>query len=198
MPAEIVDRARAIAFKAGQGAKSPQQQADAVRMLSALARYGDQPARWALMRNYHQSTAIRRAISVADITRYSLDILVTNPPEANRASFEYIFNLTEIFKAKRTGEFANAVIDSVRDDPRLQDSVALAAIFKHSQMSPGACDAISAALRRLKAAKPGEDCSEAALDSLIALAKSAGPTGAVEKQRAAAVAEVRKLAETQR
>jgi TPR repeat protein len=194
LPNDVVDRARDAAFKAAQSAKGPQQQAAAVRMLNVLARYGDQPSRWALMRNYHKSSAIRSGVSVEEITRYSLDILVSNPPQVEKADFEYIFNLTEIFKAKRTAAFANAVINTVRDDPRLQDSVALAAIFKHSQMSPGACDAISAALRQRKLAIAGGDCSEAALEALIAFAKSAGSSGVAEKMRAASLPEIRKLA----
>jgi len=194
LPSDVLDRARDIAFNAGQAAKGPEQQASAVRMINALARYGDQPARWVLMRNYHKSSVIRRIVSVEEITRYSLDILVSNPPQAQKADFEYIFNLTEIFKAKRSGAFANTVIEVVRDDPRLQDSVALAPIFKHTMMSPGGCDALSAALRQRKVANAGQDCSEATVEGVIAAAKAAGPAGAAEKLRAAAIPEIQKIA----
>jgi len=196
LPAATVSAVRDKAFALVPAAKNDAQRTAAIRQINALARYGDQPARWVIMRNYHQSTLLRAAVTPAELTRYNLDILVSKLAETPKADFEFIFNLTEMYKKDRSKAFGSAFIGAVRDDPRLQDLSALTEIAKHMQFSPGACDAVASAARQLKVAVSGDDgCSEGSLDALIAYAKKAGPANIETKAREAGAAEVAKLAQ---
>jgi TPR repeat protein len=196
LPAATISAVREKAFALVPAAKSDAQRTAAIRQINALARYGDQPARWVIMRNYHQSTLLRAAVTPAELTRYNLDILVSKLAETPKADFEFIFNLTEMYKKDRSKAFAGAFIGAVRDDPRLQDLSTLTEIAKHMQFSPGACDGVAAAARELKVAVSGDDgCAEGSLDALIAYAKKAGPANIESKAREAGAAEVAKLAQ---
>lgn len=195
LPAATVSAVREKAFALVPAAKNDAQRSAAIRQINALARYGDQPARWVIMRNYHQSRLVRAAVTAADLTRYNLDILVSKQAETPKASFEFIFNLTELYKLDRSKAFAGAFIGAVRDDPRLQDLTELMEIAKHMKFSPGACDGVARAARQLKVAVSEDDgCSEGSLDALIAYAKKAGPANIEMKTREIAAQDVAKLA----
>ncbi|MBL8587553.1 MAG: SEL1-like repeat protein [Methylobacteriaceae bacterium] len=188
-----LDRARDVAFKAAIAAKTDKERRAAVAGLAALARYGDTPARWALMRNYHQSTIVRQAISAEELTRFALDVLATKPEGAQKADFEFIFNVSRLYQDRKLAVFARAFVEAMRDDSRLRDPLELGGLLGHARMAPGACDALAAEAKRLKIAA-SEDCAGPIVEALIAHATKAGPAGVEAKARQAAEAGVRALA----
>ena len=60
---EIIDRLRDRAFELGMAAKTDDERLAALKLLNALARYGDIPPRWALVRNYHQAKVVRSVVT---------------------------------------------------------------------------------------------------------------------------------------
>ncbi|MBN9084708.1 MAG: hypothetical protein BGP04_25840 [Rhizobiales bacterium 62-17] len=192
----VVDSVREKALQRSQSIKTDADRLAALRMFNALARLGDLQSRWLMMSNYHQSSLVRQVVSPAELTRYSLDILVVKPDQAPKASFEFIFDLTTMYKQDRGRAFGAAFLTSVRDDPRLQDLSMLTEIGKHMMFAPGACDAVLAAAKQEKVTGlDGEGCSEQSLDAIIAYAKKAGPANVESKARAQAAADVTKLAQ---
>jgi len=133
-------------------------------------------------------------VTPAEVTRFALDVMITNPKGAEKASFDYMFNITSIFQAKQSVRLGEAFIDAVRDDKRLQDEEALARILAHTMMSPGGCAGISAALRQRKAQAGDGECGTATRAAVLAYATAAGPAGVEAKARKAAAAAVAKLA----
>ncbi|MDH7796875.1 TPR repeat protein [Beijerinckia sp. GAS462] len=192
----VVDSVREKALQRSQTIKTDADRLAALRMFNALARLGDLHARWLMMSNYHQSSLVRQVVSPEELTRYSLDILVVKPDEAPKASFEFIFDLTTLYKQDRGKTFGPAFLAAVRDDPRLQDLSMLTEISKHMMFAPGACDAVLAAAKLQKiGGLDGEGCSEPSLDAIVAYAKKAGPANVESKARAQAAIDVTKLAQ---
>lgn len=192
----VVDSLREKAMQRMQSAKTDADRLAVIRMINALARLGDLQARWLLMSSYHQSGLVRKTVSAEELTRYSLDILVVKPDQAPKASFEFIFDLTSMYKQDRGRTFGAAFLAAVRDDPRLQDLSMLTEISKHMMFAPGVCDAVLTAAKQQKVAGlDDEGCSERSLDAIVAYAKKAGPANIESKARAQAVAEVTKLAQ---
>jgi TPR repeat protein len=192
---ELVARVRDRVFTAATGqVDSDEERAALVAQFNALARYGDMPSRWVLVRNYHQAQVIRDGVTPAEITRYGLDILVTNPEGVEKADFEFIFDLTAMMEDGTVDAFGEAMVNAVRDDPRLQDPLTLGSIMQQLVFAPGACDAILTASGAVGIADIGDDgCGESAKQALIAFAKVMGPAGVEEKARADAVAELARL-----
>ncbi|WP_342358851.1 tetratricopeptide repeat protein [Terrarubrum flagellatum] len=188
------DRAFSTAEKVAQ--KAGRERQDAVRMLNTMARYGDLPARWLLLRSYHRAQDVRAVVSPEEIVRYGLDVMISKPQGAEKADFEYIFTLGQIFTDRKMAAFARAFLAAVRDDSRLQDPLTLGGITQQLIMAPAACDAVADEARRAGVAGMGsEGCDETSRQAIIAYAKAKGPAGIDVKAREAAAADVRRLAE---
>ncbi|MCB1446250.1 MAG: sel1 repeat family protein [Rhizobiaceae bacterium] len=170
-----------------RAAKNDRQKRAALAEVNMLAQYGNIDARWALLPNYHKLDTVRRVVTAAEITRYGLDLMVEKPPSAEKVEFEVIFNTTQIYQDGKAGEFGRAVIDTIRDDARLQDPLVLGGVLKQFIFAPGACDAVLASARRAGIDRLGGDgCDEETLSALIAFAKAKGPAGIAERNRKAA------------
>lgn len=170
-----------------QSARNEKQKRAALAKVNILAQYGNIDARWALLPNYHQLATVRRVVSAAEITRYGLDLMLTKPPGAEKIEFEFIFNTTQIYQDGQAREFGQSVIAAIRDDPRLQDPLALGGVLKQFVFAPGACDAVLAAAKRAGVDGLGEDgCDEASLAALVAFATAKGPAGIDARNRKAA------------
>ncbi len=195
LPPELVARVRDRVFTAATGKiASEAERVTLVEQLNALARYGDMPSRWALVRNYHQAQVIRDGVTPAEITRYGLDILVTRPEGVEKPDFEFIFDVTAMTEEGTVDAFGDAVVAVVRDDPRMQDPLTLGSIMQQLIFAPGACDAILTATAAAGIADVGDDgCGEDAKQALIAFAKVMGPAGVEEKARAEAATELARL-----
>ncbi|MDX8466295.1 hypothetical protein RFM26_11445 [Mesorhizobium sp. VK23B] len=191
---EMLDRVRDKVFAQAQAAKTDKQKLAAIKQLGMLARYGDLPSRWVLVRNYHQARAIRSVVTAEEITRYALDILVSKPEGVDKPEFEFIFDLTQIAKDRKSKAEGNATLQAIRDDPRLQDPLTLGAIMGQFAFAPDACDSVLAAARKAGIDGAGEDgCDEETRTALIAFAKDKGTSGIDAAARKSAAEAIKTL-----
>ncbi|BCM18543.1 tetratricopeptide repeat protein [Mesorhizobium sp. J8] len=191
---DIVNRIRDKVFAQAQAAKTDKQKLAAIKQLGILARYGDLPSRWVLVRNYHQARAIRSVVTPEEITRYALDILVSKPEGVEKPEFEFIFDLTQIAQDRKSKMVGSATIQAIRDDPRLQDPLTLGAIMGQFAFAPDACDSVLAAAKKAGIDSLGSDgCDEDTRAALIAFAKDKGASGVDAAARKAAVDEIKAL-----
>lgn len=159
-----------------------------------LARYGDLAARWALVRNYHQARAVRAVVTPEEVTRYALDILVSKPDGVDKPEFEFIFDLTQIVKDRKSRAVGSATIQAIRDDPRLQDPLTLGAIMEQFAFAPDACSSVLAAAQKADMNGVGEDgCDQQTQVALIAFAKDKGASGVDAAARKSAAEEIKAL-----
>ncbi len=188
LPTDLVDRVRDRVFtEANRGDLTDEEKQTVVGELNTLAQYGDLASRWALLRNYHQSGLVRSVVDAGDMTRYGLDLLVTRPEQAEKVEFEFIFTVSAMYEGGVIDAFGEALVDAVRDDQRLQDSLTLGGVLQQVVFAPGACDAVLAAAAKKNIADAGDDgCAEPAQVAVIAYAKEAGPAGVEAAIRAAA------------
>ncbi|CDX25657.1 exported hypothetical protein [Mesorhizobium sp. ORS 3359] len=194
LDADVVNRIRDKVFAQAQAAKTDKQKLAAIKQLDILARYGDLPSRWVLVRNYHQARAIRSVVTPDEITRYALDILVSKPEGVEKPEFEFIFDLTQIAQDRKSKAVGGATLQAIRDDPRLQDPLTLGAIMGQFAFAPDACDSVLAAARKADIAGVGpEGCDEDTRTALIAFAKDKGASGVDAAARKAAAEEIKAL-----
>lgn len=194
LDADVVNRIRDKVFAQAQAAKTDKQKLAAIKQLGILARYGDLPSRWVLVRNYHQARAIRSVVTPDEITRYALDILVSKPEGVEKPEFEFIFDLTQIAQDRKSKAVGGATLQAIRDDPRLQDPLTLGAIMGQFAFAPDACDSVLAAARKAGIAGVGpEGCDEDTRTALIAFAKGKGASGVDAAARKAAAEEIKAL-----
>jgi TPR repeat protein len=191
---DMLARVRDRAFRDGIAAKSDRQRLTALSALNALAQYGDMAPRWALVRNYHQARVVRKIVSPAEITRYALDVLVTKPESAEKADFEFIFDVSQIYKDGEIYAFGDAMLTAIRDDERLQDPLTLGGILQHLTFAPAACDAVLSAAKKARVKDLGQEgCDETTMSALVAFARARGPAGVDAKARKAAVVEIKAM-----
>jgi TPR repeat protein len=193
---DVLARVRDRAFKDGFAAKTDRQKLTAISALNVLAQYGDMQPRWALVRNYHQARVVRKIVSPAEITRYALDVMVTQPEGVEKAEFEFIFNTTQIEQDGQIGAFGSAVLAAIRDDKRLQDPLTLGSMLKQFIFAPGACDAVLASAKKARIGDLGEDgCDDTTMAALIAFGKARGPAGIDAAARKDAAVEIKAMDE---
>ncbi|RWD64843.1 hypothetical protein [Mesorhizobium sp.] len=194
LDADLVNRIRDKVFAQAQAAKTDKQKLAAIKQLGILARYGDLPSRWVLVRNYHQARAIRSVVTPDEITRYALDILVSKPEGVEKPEFEFIFDLTQIAQDRKSKAVGSATLQAIRDDPRLQDPLTLGAIMGQFAFAPDACDSVLAAAKKSGVDGVGsEGCDEDTRTALIAFAKGKGASGVDAAARKAAAEEIKAL-----
>jgi len=192
--AKVVNRIRDKVFAQAQAAKTDKQKLAAIKQLGILARYGDLPSRWVLVRNYHQARAIRSIVTPEEVTRYALDILVSKPAGVDKPEFEFIFDLTQIAQDRKSKLVGSASLQAIRDDPRLQDPLTLGAIMGQFAFAPDACDSVLSAAKKAGINGVGEDgCDEDTRTALIAFAKDKGASGVDAAARKAASEEIKTL-----
>jgi hypothetical protein len=195
LPAELVDRVRDRVFTAASQADLSDEERDRIiGELNVLAQYGDIASRWALLRNYHQSAAVRGVVGPGDITRYGLDLVVTRPEQAEKVDFEFIFTVSAMYQDGTSTAFGEAFIDAVRDDGRLQDPLTLGGVMQQVLFAPGGCEAIlDAAAKTGLDGLGGDGCAEPVQAALIAHARDKGPAGVEAANRAAAAETLREM-----
>ena len=191
---EIIDRVGKKVFAQAQAAKTDKQKIAAIKQLDLLARYGDLPSRWALVRNYHQAKVVRAVVTPEEVTRYALDILVSKPEGVDKPEFEFIFDLTQIAQDRKAKAVGSATLQAIRDDPRLQDPLTLGAIMGQFAFAPEACDSVLAAARKAGIDGVGSDgCDEETRTALIAYAKDKGSSGTDAAARKSAAEQIKTL-----
>ncbi|TPN79529.1 sel1 repeat family protein [Mesorhizobium sp. CU2] len=194
LDAATVERVGKKVFAQAEAAKTDKQKIAAIKQFDLLARYGDLPSRWALVRNYHQARVVRAVVTPEEVTRYALDILVSKPQGVDKPEFEFIFDLTQIAQDRKAKAVGSATLQAIRDDPRLQDPLTLGTIMGQFAFAPDACDSVLAAARKAGIDGIGSDgCDEQTRTALIAYAKDKGASGTDAAARKAAADEIKAL-----
>ncbi len=194
LTSETLDRVRKMVFAQAQAAKTEKQKLTAVRQFDMLARYGDLPSRWAVVSNYHQAKVVRMVVTPEEVVRYALDLLVTKPAGVDKPEFEFIFDLTQIAQDRKSAAVGKATLQSIRDDPRLQDPLTLGAIMGQFAFAPDACDSVLDAATKAGIKGVGEDgCDEETRTALIDFAKDKGSSGLDVTVRKSAADEIKTL-----
>ena len=194
---EIIDRLRDRAFELAMAAKTDDERLEALKLLNALARYGDIAPRWALVRNYHQAKVVRSVVTPAEVVRYALDLLVTRPPSVKKAEFEFAMDLAQIAEDGKFDAVGDATLAAIRDDPRLHDPLTLGGIMKQFIIfAPRACDAVLDAAKRagIPASAPMA-ARKTRAPRFVQFAKAQGPAGVDAAARKAAALEIKSLDE---
>jgi hypothetical protein len=123
-----------------------------------------------------------------------LDVLVTRPEGADKAEFEFIFDVSQIYQDRQIRALGSAVLAAIRDDTRLHDPLKLGGIMQQFVFAPGACDAVLDAAKKARVKDMGQDgCDETSMSALIAFAKARGPAGVDTAARKAAVVEIKAM-----
>jgi hypothetical protein len=127
-------RLRERAFVTIKETKDVKSRDGAIELVNLLARNGDVVSRWELVRAYDDVPLLQKFVTPEEMTRYSLDLMVSRPKVAEKIDFEFIFNLSALFTMRQGALFGAALIDAVRDDPRLQDPLTLGGISTRSSL----------------------------------------------------------------
>ncbi len=196
LPPEILNAALRHAFEKVDAAKTDADWSEALAALAPLARYGEPISRWALLRWYDQSSIVGQAVTPAELTRYGIDLLLTNDPRMEKLSIEFNFAMAELWKADQENAFAEGFLTALRDDPRLRDKQTLDDILHDLIFIPGGCDMLLAGAKVLAVeGLPEDDCANRETrDALLAFAVKQGDSGVEAKSRAAAIPEIYKVA----
>jgi hypothetical protein len=182
-----------LAVAAIESATSEEEKEAALTMVASLARFGDRPSRWALIRNYHVPDAelIRAIVTPAAMTRFGIDLMLTADPSMEKLDTEFTFAMAQIYMDGHSAEFAGSFIAMLREDKRLRSRPVLGDILMALVFVPGACDAVieRALAEGARQLSPGGYCGDLAVrDGFLTFAESAAPSDieAVARNNAAA------------
>ena len=162
-----------------------------------MARYGDIPPRWALVRNCHQAKVVRSVVTPAEVVRYALDLLVTRPPSVKKAEFEFASTWPGYCRGRqvRGRGRRHACGDPRRSPPaRSADAWRYHAAIRHVAPAP----ATPFSMPPKSQASPGlgsDGCGEDTRAALVQFAKAQGPAGVDAAARKAAALEIKSLDE---
>jgi hypothetical protein len=165
---------------------------EAARLIYVTAVLGYGPARAVIARSYPRSQAARAVTPATDAVRFALDIFAIGGTYSKNPE-HVVTSLAVYLLDQGQGEaLANAVVDAMRDDRRLQMIEPLDLMFDSLDLARGACPAIG----RLVKAPPavaGSECYPSLKSQALSYARQAGPTGrdaAMRPQIDAAYAEI--------
>jgi TPR repeat protein len=197
LPKDLYQKVYQDTLRLAKEAKTPQERRRSFERVNDLARFGDPTARWSLVGHFDNDAEMPKAISASDITRYTLDLLLTNSPNMPKLEIMLIFNTTAVINKQRQPKaFATAFIETVMDDRRLQKPATLDMVLEKISFAPLACEAIAqTAIHDFKV--PGmsrNGCDKAAREALLTFAKERGPVGTDVKHRMAARETIKRLA----
>jgi hypothetical protein len=146
------------------------------RLVSAAAILGYGPARVLVAQRYPSSSAIRSAVSSAEVVRYSLDPLIIAgvSSEANR---NFLVLLAAYFSGRQAlADYANDLLAGLRDDKRLQTGERLQLLLRLLSRVRGPCTAIATTVGKALPAT-GPECSPALQEQIENYIHVTGPPG---------------------
>jgi len=158
----------------GDGSQD-KQKIEGARLVNIAAILGYEPARVLIARDYPRSHIIRSALSAEEAVRYSLDPLFTSgtPSEGDRA----LTLLAAYFSGRHElGDFAAYIVQSLRDDRRLQTEDRINFLINQLAHVRGACTAISRAISPTQISTGG-DCPPALQQQMLLFVHVAGSAG---------------------
>ena len=149
---------------------------EASRLIYVTAVLGYGPSRALIARSYPRSQAVRHVTPVVDAVRFAFDAFAVGGTYSKNPEHVVTSLAVYLIDQGQADVLASAVVDAMRDDPRLQVIASLELMFDALNLARGACPAIG----RLVKAPVGiaaSECSAAVKSQALVDAKQAGPTG---------------------
>lgn len=195
LPAELLEKLRDQAFKASMADKDKELQSQGMKLLATLAKYGDMAPRVAILKNYPESDAMRLEVLPGLATVYGIDVMLSEPPGAEKAPIDFIFTVTAVMQSGALPIAADVVLYTLRDDPRLRAKKGFNKVADQFIFIPGMCDALAERARNAGITGVEDDgCSAASRKALVDWATAIGPIGAEAVVRREAAEALLKLA----
>jgi len=176
---EVIAEIRAKAFAAVAAAKGKKAQKKAMQLVALLAQYGDLATRVEVLKRFSDSAPLRAAVPPGLAVVYGMDVVVSDPPDAEKAPFDFVFMVSNMYQQGSLPIAVDVLFYTLRDDPRLGQPEAFDKLADQFIFIPGYCDQLAAQAGKNKV--PGleaDACSPASRRALVAWAKAAGPIGA--------------------
>lgn len=167
-------------------------QISAMRMMQVAAALGYEPARDLILANFTSGRPTRTAVPAPDAVRYAMDVFTDGANKLNRSNQAFV-PLARYFAQRGELEaFATHIVETIRDDSRLQKSRALDQTFAALLLVPGGCQALARAI----AAPRSDDyrqCPISLKTRLLAHVRVAGPVYRDDRARRQALALIEKI-----
>jgi TPR repeat protein len=194
VPPETIARLRGKAFADFEAAKTKDAQKSAMQMMSVLAQYGDIESRLAILKGFSDSNMAVQVVAPGLAVVYGIDVLLSNPPGAEKAEFDFVFMVSNMYGQGKLPIAVDAMLYTLRDDPRLWGPEDFDKIADRFIFIPGYCDQLLLQAQKAKVAGlDGDACSPQSRRALVAWAKGVGPIGAEAQIRREAAALLLKL-----
>jgi hypothetical protein len=165
------------------------------RAVHAAAVLGYGPARGVIARSYPRSHAVRVVATIEDAVRFALDAFAVGSAYSNNP--EHVFTALAVYLIDqgKAEAYATALVDSLRDDPRMHDQNRLSKMFEALTPARGACEAIARAVRwPANAIVGGMECQFSLRTRTLFHVREAGPARLDEMARKEALASLPRLA----
>lgn len=194
VPPEVIARLREQAMAALAAAKGKKAEKKAMTLVALLAQYGDLAPRLAILKGFSDSTMARKVVPPGLAVLYGIDVIVSNPPGAEKAAFDFIFMVSNMYQEGNLPIAADVVLSTLRDDQRLHRPEVFDKLADQFIFIPGYCDQLLAQAQKAKVTGLEADaCSSGSRRALIAWAKASGPFGAEAQLRRQAADAILKL-----
>ena len=149
---------------------------DAARLIYVTAVLGYGPSRALIARSYPRSQATRVVTPTPDAVRFALDVFAVGGTYSKNPEHVVTSLAVYLLDQGQAEALAGAVVDAMRDDPRLQAVEPLDLMFDSLNLARGACPAIGRLVKAPSAAA-GSECYPSLKSQALAHAKQVGPTG---------------------
>ncbi len=194
VPPEVIAKLREKAFADFASAKTKDKQKKAMQLMSVLAQYGDIETRLAILKGFSDQNMAVQVVAPGLAVVYGIDVILSEPPGAEKAEFDFVFMVSNMYQQGNLPIAAEVVLFTLRDDPRLWGPEAFDKLADQFIFIPGYCDQLLAQAQKAKVTGLEADaCSPGSRRALIAWAKASGPFGAEAQLRRQAAEAILKL-----
>lgn len=157
-------------------------QIESAQLIQVAAVLGYGPARRLIVRDYARSRVIRMTSPEPNTVRFALDAF-TGAVQASGEVEQGFVALATYFVARRElGAFAVHIVETIRDDSRLQVDRRLGPLFASLAQIEGACVAIARIVSAVRTPTAAE-CSSELQKRVRARVRAAGPVGREDDSR---------------
>ena len=191
---EVIAKLRGQAFAELAAAKNKKAEKKALQLVALLAQYGDLQPRLTILKGFSDSTQARYVVPPGLAVVYGIDVILSEPPGAEKATFDFVFMVSNMYQQGNLPIAAEVVLFTLRDDPRLWGPEAFDKLADQFIFIPGYCDELQVQAKKAKVTGLEDDaCSPVSRRALVAWARAAGPFGAEAQIRREAAEAILKL-----
>jgi hypothetical protein len=189
---------RAITIRgvaAYESATKEDAQIKAARMIQVAAALGYGPARDLILANFTSARLMRSAVPAPDVVRYAMDGFAVGAVGSKGPSQTFLPLARYYGQRGELETFATHVVETIRDDARLQKGKVLDRILEALSLVPGACQSVARAISAPRSEDHGR-CAVALKVRLLTHIRSAGPIYRDDFARRQALGLIAKLGDT--